>query len=308
MSDEQPTLQAVPAPAGLPEPSPYQPCDNCGAPLDERQRYCVACGTRRKHARDPAARFLAAATTRGRRSAASASPGMVHKRGSKSAATAIAVAVIPLVLGAGVLIGRSSAGGDGKLIAALQAQKAPVIEYSGAAAGTGAAVTDVASASTTPPVSTFALAHGYAVQLGTLRAGTDQADAAKAEHADEAQGASAVGLIAQSDFRVTPSPSPGDYVIYAGSYQTKTAAEHALVKLKRKFAAAKVIEVRALASSAKAAGRALTRTQFGTAHQVTNYKPSPSALRQGSQIANQDSHSTGTAASGAGLPDQVAIP
>lgn len=308
MSDEQPTLQAVPAPAGLPEPSPYQPCDNCGAPLDEHQRYCVACGARRKHARDPAARFLAAATTRGRRTVASASPATVHKRGSKSAATAVAVAVLPLVLGAGVLIGRSSAGGDGKLIAALQAQKAPVIEYSGTAAGAGAHVTDVASASTTPPVSTFTLAHGYAVQLGTLPAGTGQAQAAKAERVDKAKGVRAVGLIAQSDFRVTPSPAAGDYVIYAGSYATQTAAQHALVKLKTKFPAAKVIEVRALASSAKAGGRALTKTQYGTAHQVTNYKPSSSALAQGSQVANQDSHSTGKAASGAGLPDQVAIP
>jgi hypothetical protein len=212
------------------------------------------------------------------------------------------------MLGAGVLIGRSSAGGDGKLIAALQAQKAPVIEYSGTAAGTGAPVTDVANASTTRPVSTFTLADGYAVQLGTLPAGTDQAQAAKAERADEAKGVRAVGLIAQSDFRVTPSPSPGDYVIYAGSYETKRAAEQALVKLKGKFPAAKVIEVRALASSAKAGGRALTRTQYGTAHQVTNYKPSSSALSQGAQVANKDSHSTGTAASGAGLPDQVAIP
>jgi hypothetical protein len=41
---------------------------------------------------------------------------------------------------------------------------------------------------------------------------------------------------------------------------------------------------------------------------VVGYKPSAAALAQGKQIAAQDSHNTGQAASGAGLPDIVAVP
>jgi len=52
----------------------------------------------------------------------------------------------------------------------------------------------------------------------------------------------------------------------------------------------------------------LTRTRYGAAHQITSYRPSARNLQQGAQVASQDSHSTGKAASGAGLPDVVAVP
>jgi hypothetical protein len=313
VSPQQPPLEAVPAPSDLNQVSPYQPCDACGTPLDHRQRYCVACGTRRKHADDPAARFLSSAARRRRAAASAAPPASRQRRAATSAATAVAVAVIPLALGAGVLIGRSASGGDAKLIAALHAEKAPVIEYSGTGAGAGTAGTagtaaTVASATTAAPVSTFKLTHGFAVQLGTLPAGTGQAAAAQAEHADVTKGAGPVGLIAQSDFRVTPSPPSGAFVIYAGSYASQAAARSALAKLKARFPAAKVIAVRAVHASPGTGGKALTRTRYGTAHQVTNYKPNAAALSQGSQVASQDSRSTGKAASGSGLPDVVAVP
>lgn len=306
--DRQPPPAAVPSPSVPGEASPYQPCDACGAPLDDRQRYCVACGARRKHTDDPAARFLSAATGRRRAAAAAPSTPARHRRGTASAATAAAVAVIPLALGLGVLIGRDSSAGDSKLIAALRAERAPVAAVSGPAAAAGASHTSrVASAGSVPPASTFGLTRGYAVQLGTLPAGTGQTAAAAAEQADRAKGASGVGLIAQSDFHVTPSPPPGAFVIYAGADTSQAAAQKALVRLKARFPTAKVIAVRAVGASSGPAP-VLSRTRYGAAHQVAGYKPTPQALAQGAQVAAQDSHSTGQAASGSGLPDVVAVP
>ena len=135
MAQEYPPLTAAPPPSDGVEPSPYQPCDSCGSPMDERQRYCLACGTRRKHANDPAARFLSSATRR-RRNPPAAAGASTGGRRSAPLGVAAAVAAVPIALGAGVLIGRSSGGGDGKLIAALRAEKAPVIEYSGSGAAT----------------------------------------------------------------------------------------------------------------------------------------------------------------------------
>jgi SPOR domain len=312
---DQPRLEAVPPPTDRATDSPYQPCDDCGAPLDERQRYCVACGARRRHSDDPAARFLAVATRRRRASgagtgatAATTASAAAHGRRSAPLAIAAAIAAVPLALGAGVVIGRSSSGGDGTLIAALRAEKAPVIQYTGAGAVPTGGRAAVASADTTPPSSAFALSHGYTVQLGTLPSGTTQPAATSAERADRAKGAAGVGVIALANFRLTPSPSSGAYVIYSGSYSTRAAAQHALSKLKGSFPRAKVVEVKATSSSAGTGGKVLTRTHFGTAHQVTNYKPTPSSLAQGAQVAKKDSHATGQAASGAGLPDVVAVP
>src|ERR1700722_12625507 len=44
----------------------YQQCDECSAPVDKDQRYCVACGAHRQNVHDPAARYLSQATTRSR--------------------------------------------------------------------------------------------------------------------------------------------------------------------------------------------------------------------------------------------------
>jgi hypothetical protein len=291
----------------------YDPCDNCGAPLDERQRYCVACGTRRKHAEDPAARFLTAATRRERSAAVTAGvPVTARTRQRASVATIALIAAIPIAVGVGVMVGRSSSGGDGKLIAALRVQKAPVIQYSGSP-GAGTSVAAGTSTSTSTSTSTqlgsdFPLQQGFSVELKPLAASTDQAAADKAEKAARAAGASTVGLIAQQDFRLSPKPPAGDYVLYSGHYKTRFAAQSALGKLKHKFPGAVVIEVHAASGSATGSSPALTHTSFGTAHKVTGFKPNSQALSQGAQVAKQDSHSTGKAASGVGLPDQVAVP
>jgi hypothetical protein len=314
MAHDYPPLTAAPLPADPDQgqqassqdqqASSHQPCDTCGAPLDERQRYCLACGARRKHTDDPAARFLAAATRR--RRIAPAVPGAAGAgRRSAPLAIAAAVAAIPLALGVGVLVGRSSGGGDGKLIAALRAEKAPVIQYSGTG---GTAATATAAPKAAVPVSTFALSKGYAVELGTLPSGTSAASAKSALQADKSKGASGAALLSQSTYTVTPSPPSGAYVLYAGSYSTRAAAEKALGRFKHHFPGAKVVEIQSAANASTGGGKVLAKTVYGSAHQVAGFKPTSQSLKQGAQVAQQDSHDTGKAASGAGLPDVVSVP
>ena len=306
---EQPTLEAGQIHEGHAKEPSYQQCDSCSSPVDESQRYCVVCGTRRKHSHDPAARFLSEATRRRRPATSPASvPGGARVRRSASVVTAALVASIPAALGVGVLIGRSSSGGDANLIAALKAQKAPVIQYSGSAPASGSGQTQRAGTAVSAPVSSFNGSSGYAVELGTLPAGTTRAAATKAEQADRAKGAKGVGLISLSQFSVKPKPSSGAYVIYSGQYSSAQAASHALGKLKRSFPHAAVIAIKSVSASAATGGTVLTKTRYGTAHQVTSYKPSAAALKQGSSVAAKDSHSTGKTASGVGLPDVVAVP
>lgn len=109
-------------------------CEHCGAALDERQRYCVVCGGRRSDADNPAVRYFAAAAQRdrGRRLGAEAeSPAGALPR----LAAALVLAVLPLAVGVGVLLGRGNGSSlDPRLLAALRAQPAEVA----AAAPTGA--------------------------------------------------------------------------------------------------------------------------------------------------------------------------
>jgi hypothetical protein len=301
---EQPVLRVV----GAPGDPAYTPCEDCGAALDVRQRYCVVCGRRRTSAEDPALRVLAAAGRR-RSTVAASAAGRTAARPSRSAPWTVAalIAVVPLVLGAGVLIGRSSAGGDAKLIAALRAQKAPIIQYSGAPAAAATQTTDVAaSTASAAPTSTFPLAQGYTVELATLSSATSAAAATQAEHSEAAKGAPKVGIILASDFSLTPSPAGGEDIIYSGAYRTHAEAQTALGKLKHAFPKAIVVQVSPAGSAG--AGQVLTKTNYGSAHQISGLKPSAQQLSQGAQIAQQDSHSTGQAASGAGLPDVVAVP
>ena len=89
---EAPTLPLAPEPAEpgtafageSPAAEPYQQCDECGAPVDKAQRYCVACGAHRRHVNDPAARYLSHATARSRTSRAAAAPGRTPRSGGRS--------------------------------------------------------------------------------------------------------------------------------------------------------------------------------------------------------------------------------
>jgi hypothetical protein len=80
--------------------------------VDHDQRYCVFCGTHRRHVKDPAARYLSQTTARARASSAAAlRQATPARRRWSSTAIAILVAVVLAAAAIGVLIGRSTAGG-----------------------------------------------------------------------------------------------------------------------------------------------------------------------------------------------------
>jgi hypothetical protein len=127
----------------------YENCEHCHSPVERTQRYCVVCGSRRKHVPDPAVRFLGGAASRSRTAAAAGAPAGRPGRGRRSAGlgTAIVIAIIPLAVAVGLLVGRAGNGTDSKLLSALHAAKAEVVNIqSGAGATTSA---DVSSSSTT---------------------------------------------------------------------------------------------------------------------------------------------------------------
>jgi hypothetical protein len=116
--------------------STWDVCDQCQAPLEPRQRYCVVCGSRRLHGDDPAARYLSEATRRAR---AGAAPVAVAPAPRRSGLGTIALALIPLAAALGVLAGRSQTPTDERIVEALKAQRAPVVNVTGVGAATGAA-------------------------------------------------------------------------------------------------------------------------------------------------------------------------
>ncbi|MFZ0380437.1 MAG: hypothetical protein WAL38_21595 [Solirubrobacteraceae bacterium] len=303
-------LSAPPQPADQ-----YETCEQCTAPVEATQRYCVVCGTRRKHVYDPAARFLAEATGHRRSAVASRARKSSSPRRSAGLGLALALAAIPIAVAIGVLIGRPGSDVNSKLLAALRAEKPPVVNVNGGGAASGAtAASATTAAATSAPAarltSTFGLPAGYAIQLQTLPgSGTTAATVAAAEAKARAHGATAVGLISQTDFKVTPAPPAGDYVIYSGQYSSSADATAALAKLKHAFPSARVIAVRS-ATAAAAPAPVLSSTQYGSAHQVSGFKPTTTQLNQGGQIVNQESKETNGnyTKSQQGLPDAISVP
>ena len=168
-------------------PPEYETCEQCTAPVEATQRYCVVCGTRRKHVYDPAARYLAEATGHRRSAVASRARQSSSPRRSAGLGLALALAAIPIAVAIGVLIGRPGSDVNSKLLAALRAEKPPVVNVNGggAASGATAASATTAAATSTPAArltSTFGLQAGYAIQLQTLPgSGTTAATVAAAE-------------------------------------------------------------------------------------------------------------------------------
>jgi hypothetical protein len=114
--DPQNAVTATHAATGVPTQ-----CDECSAPVEEEQRYCVVCGAHRRHVEDPAARYLSELTARARvkRSATVARPvrqGAVRGRGL---GLAVALALVPVAAAVGVVAERSANNGNAKLIHAL---------------------------------------------------------------------------------------------------------------------------------------------------------------------------------------------
>jgi hypothetical protein len=111
----------------LAKPQGYEPCEECGAPLDPQQRYCVECAARRGNGSNPASRYFAAMSKKARRplirSQARAPGG-----GSRAAAVGF-FALLPIAVALGVVVGRSGSGDSNEeaLLKALhQAEKQQV--------------------------------------------------------------------------------------------------------------------------------------------------------------------------------------
>jgi hypothetical protein len=297
-SESQATIVPPPAPAA----QAYDQCGQCGSPVETGQRYCVVCGFHRRHVRDPAANYLMKATSHNRSGAAGG-----RRRRTSSVGVALLMAFVPIAVGVGVLVGRSSSGGDDKLIAALRAQKPEVITTAG---GGGASSGTFASTSTSVS-STYPLQSGYAVEIQTLPAhGTTRSTVTNAEHAAQSKGAPKVGLILQSDFKVTPAPPAGAFVIYSGAYKSGAEARAALAKLAKSFSGAKVIRVQTAGESTAGGGKVLARTQYGTVHQIVGFHASKTQLAQGAQVVKKIQQNQGKSYvdQQRGLPDQISVP
>jgi hypothetical protein len=131
-------------------PSHYEPCEECAAPLDPQQRYCVNCAARRGNGANPASRYFATMSQRARRPAARPPA----KGASNSRAAAVGFfALLPIAVAIGVVVGRGGSGGgeNEALLKALRRQDAAVASTSAGTNVAGAAkkakAKDVAKAS-----------------------------------------------------------------------------------------------------------------------------------------------------------------
>ena len=111
----------------LTKPQGYEPCEECGAPLDPQQRYCVECAARRGNGSNPASRYFAAMSKKSRRPL---TKGQAKSAGGGSRAAAVGFfALLPIAVALGVVVGRSGSGDsneDALLKALHQAEKQQV--------------------------------------------------------------------------------------------------------------------------------------------------------------------------------------
>ncbi len=114
----------------------YEPCEECGAPLDPQQRYCVNCAARRGNGANPASRYFAMMSKRSRRPLARAAA----KPGISSRAAAVGFfSLLPLAVALGVMVGRGGSGEDSGSEALLQALKERPTATASTAAGSATA-------------------------------------------------------------------------------------------------------------------------------------------------------------------------
>jgi hypothetical protein len=117
-------------------PQSFEPCEECGAPMDPQQRYCVSCAARRGNGANPASRYFAAMSKRARRPLAGRAP----KPSPTSRAAAVGFfALLPLAVGLGVVVGRSGSDGGDVGEALLQALRERPAATASATPGASAA-------------------------------------------------------------------------------------------------------------------------------------------------------------------------
>lgn len=276
---------------------PYEPCGSCGAPLGDNQRYCVVCGTNRRHPEDPVARYLADAK---RRKATATAPAVAVR--GESRWTAVALALLPLAAGIGVLVGGGggSSEADEKLLAALRDRPAAGIGAAGAAAASTALPSD------------FALDKGWTIRIGTLPFRTTTRDTAdEAIAGAEDKGAKKVGLINPDEFVLTPDTN-GDYLLYTGEYKSKQDAEKALKGVKKDFPDAKVVKVGA-STGGSAAGVDASGSKLDSAEDeeiAAQQHPTEQQKQDGAQIVQEIQATKGKpyVQQQRKLPDTIVIP
>jgi hypothetical protein len=109
VSDERPAAKAQ----GI------EPCEECGAPMDPQQRYCVECAARRGNGSNPSSRYFAAMSKKSRRPL---TKGQAKQAGGGSRAAAVGFfALLPIAVALGVVVGRSGGNGDSNEDALLKA-------------------------------------------------------------------------------------------------------------------------------------------------------------------------------------------
>lgn len=131
MSEEKATISVV--------QGTYEPCEECGAPLDPQQRYCVNCAARRGNGANPSSRYFAAMSKKARRPLTR--PPAKEGGGSRAAAVGF-FALLPIAVALGVVVGRSGSDGSDNeaLLQALRQQEAATATAA-APATTGTATT-----------------------------------------------------------------------------------------------------------------------------------------------------------------------
>lgn len=105
-------------------PQAHEPCEECGAPMDPQQRYCVNCAARRGNGANPSSRYFATMSKRARRPLV---PPAAAKRSDTSRAAAVAFfALLPIAVALGVMVGRGGSGDDNSdaLLQALRERQA----------------------------------------------------------------------------------------------------------------------------------------------------------------------------------------
>jgi hypothetical protein len=106
-------------------PQAFEPCEECWAPMDPQQRYCVNCAARRGNGANPASRYFAMMSKRSRRPLTGPEP----KQGISSRAAAVGFfSLLPLAVALGVMVGRGGSGEDNSdaLLQALKERQATV--------------------------------------------------------------------------------------------------------------------------------------------------------------------------------------
>jgi len=121
-------------------PQAFEPCEECGAPMDPQQRYCVNCAARRGNGTNPASRYFAMMSKRSRRPLSRPAP----KQGVSSRAAAVGFfSLLPLAVALGVMVGRGGTGDDNS-DALLQALKEKQATAATTAAAPAAGATNAA--------------------------------------------------------------------------------------------------------------------------------------------------------------------